>query len=103
MGPTLALLETVLSAGLRTLRLSGMLETLDAPPHPGPSRPTRPPRFPPTALPGRNRSPRGHVHDPTAAPGRFDVQATLEGFDFAASFKLPAPPDPRPRCTPLAP
>ena len=67
-----------------------MLETLDARLSPGPGRTTGPPRLPPSALPGRDRPPRSHVHDPTATPRPLRPTSTLEGFDFAASPKLPA-------------
>jgi DNA replication protein DnaC len=40
-------------------------------------------------VPGRDHPPRDHVHPPAAPPRHFDEQSTLEGFDFAASPKLP--------------
>jgi DNA replication protein DnaC len=86
----MSVVEPALHAALRTLKLSGMLETLDA------------------RLAQARAGDLGHLdflqvlcHDEigrreTMAIGRrlrrarFEQQATLEGFDFAASPKLPA-------------
>jgi DNA replication protein DnaC len=84
-------LNTALIASLRTLKLSGMLETLDA------------------RLAQAQAGQLGHLdflqvlcQDEIARReamsmtrrlrrARFDAQATLEEFDFVASSKLPAP------------
>lgn len=86
----MTVLDATLTASLRTLKLSGMLETLDA------------------RLTQAQAGQLGHLdflqvlcQDEIARRdamsmtrrlrrARFDAQATLEGFDFAASPKLPA-------------
>lgn len=86
----MTVLDTALTASLRTLKLSGMLETLDA------------------RLTQAQAGQLGHLdflqvlcQDEISRReamsmtrrlrrARFDAQATLEGFDFAASPKLPA-------------
>jgi DNA replication protein DnaC len=86
----MTVLDSTLTASLRTLKLSGMLETLDA------------------RLTQAQAGQLGHLdflqvlcQDEIARReamsmtrrlrrARFDAQATLEGFDFAASPKLPA-------------
>ena len=76
---------------LRTLKLAGMLRDPRRPPGPGPRRGARPPGVPAGPLPRRDLPPGDHRHRPphSAAPGSSST-ATLEGFDFAATPKLPA-------------
>ena len=61
------------------------------PPGPGPRRGPRPPGLPPGPVPGRDLPPGNHLAGSgVSAHARFETHATLEGFDFAASPKLPA-------------
>ncbi|MFD0372862.1 ATP-binding protein [Streptomyces sp. NPDC127114] len=82
---------TVMDAALRkllkTLRLSGMLETLDAA-WPRPTAASSVTSTSSSSLPGRDHPP-GDRRVPTA-PAAGEQQVTLEEFDFTASSKLPA-------------
>ena len=56
----------------------------------GRRRGPRAPRLPAGAVPGRDLPPGERLPRQAGRPARFEEQATLEGFDFAASPKLPA-------------
>ena len=60
------------------------------PPGPGPRRGTRPPGLPAGPVPRRDLPPREHVPAAPDPPRPLRDPATLEGFDFGASPKLPA-------------
>ena len=87
----MTVLDTALHASLRTLKLSGMLHTLDARLAQAHAGELGPPRVPAGPLPRRDHPPGDHVHAPAACAAPASTQqTTLEGFDFAASPKLPA-------------
>ena len=82
--------RSALAAALRTLKLSGMLATLDA--RLAQAAPGNSATWTSSRSSARTRSPAA-----TACPfsrrirrARFETEATLEGFDFTASPKLPA-------------
>ena len=99
----MTVVDTALHDSLRTLKLSGMLRHPRRPPRPGPRRRTR--------ATWTSCKSSATTRSPAATPSpctrrlrraRFDQPATLEEFDFAASPKLPAAADPRPRRPALA-
>lgn len=87
----MTVVDTALRQALRTLKLSGMLETLDARMAQARAGELGHLDFLPSPLPRRDRPPRHPGHNPSAAPSpvRADQHPEKE-FDFHASPTLPA-------------
>jgi len=77
-------------ATLRVLKLSGMLDTLEARLAQARGRGARPPGVPPGPLRGRDQPPGGNRPDRRVRAAKFQEVTTLEGFDFSYNPKLPA-------------
>lgn len=86
----MTVMDSALRESLKSLRLSGMVETLDARLAQVPWRRTRPPRLPPGPLPGRDHPPRDRRFPTQAPTSEVRAAGSWEEFDFAASSKLPA-------------